>query len=35
MLREIDDNNSYLTVQKQYKRLAKKTIHKGTQKQIK
>lgn len=34
MLREIDDNNSYLTVQKQYKRLAKNPIHDGTQKQI-
>ena len=34
MLREIDDNNSILTVQKQYKRLYKKPIHKATQKQI-
>lgn len=34
MLREIDDNNSFLTVQKQYKRLAKNPIHEETQKQI-
>jgi len=34
MLKEIDDNNSYLTIQKQYKRLAKNPIHKETQKQI-
>jgi len=34
MLKEIDDNNSYLTVQKQYKRLAKSPIHDKTQKQI-
>lgn len=34
MLKEIDDNNSYLTVQKQYKRLAKKPIHEETKKKI-
>jgi len=34
ILREIDDNNSLLSVNKQYKRLSKKTIHEGTQKQI-
>ena len=34
MLKEIDDNNSILTVQKQYKRLAKNPMHDGTQKQI-
>ena len=34
MLKEIDDNNSILTIQKQYKRLAKNPIHEGTQKQI-
>ena len=34
LLREIDDNNSILTVQKQYKRLIKNPIHSGTQKQI-
>lgn len=34
MLREIDDNNSFLTVQKQYKRLAKNPIHEETQQQI-
>ena len=32
MLKEIDDNNSYLSVQKQYKRLAKNPIHEETQK---
>ncbi len=35
MLKEIDDNNSILTVQKQYKRLAKNPMHEGTQRQIK
>lgn len=35
ILREIDDNNSFMTVQKQYKRLAKNPVHKGTQEQIK
>ena len=35
MLKEIDDNNSYLTVQKQYKRLACNPMHEGTQAQIK
>ena len=34
MLKEIDDNNSFLTYQKQYKRLAKNPIHEGTQRQI-
>ena len=34
MLREVDDNNSYLTVQKQYVRLASTPIHKGTEDQI-
>jgi len=34
MLKEIDDNNSILTVQKQYKRLAKNPMHEGTQRQI-
>ena len=34
MLKEIDDNNSMITVQKQYKRLAKNPMHDGTQKQI-
>lgn len=34
MLREIDDDNSFLTVHKQYKRLAKNPIHEGTQKKI-
>ena len=34
MLKEIDDNNSILTVQKQYKRLAKNPIHEGTKKQV-
>lgn len=34
MLKEIDDNNSILTVQKQYKRLVKNPMHKGTQSQI-
>lgn len=34
MLKEIDDDNSLLTVQKQYKRLAKAPIHEGTQKKI-
>ena len=34
ILKEIDDNNSLLTVQKQYKRLAKDPIHEGTRKQI-
>jgi len=34
MLREVDDDNSYLTLQKQYKRLAKNPIHGETQKQI-
>ena len=34
MLKEIDDDNSYLTLQKQYKRLSKSPIHEGTQNQI-
>lgn len=34
ILREIDDNNSFLTYQKQYKRLASNPIHQETQKQI-
>ena len=34
MLKEIDDNNSCLTIQKQYKRLAKNPIHEAIQKQI-
>lgn len=34
MLREIDDNNSFLTVQKQYKRLTKQPIQTGIQKEI-
>lgn len=34
ILREIDDDNSFLTVQKQYKRLSKNPIHKETQQQI-
>lgn len=34
MLKEIDDNNSILTMQKQYKRLVDNPIHDGTQKQI-
>ena len=34
ILREVDDNNSYLKVKKQYKRLSQKPIHKETQKQI-
>ncbi len=34
ILREIDDNNSFLTYQKQYKRLANNPIDQGTQKQI-
>lgn len=34
LLREIDDNNSILTVQKQYKRLIKKPIHEGIKIQI-
>ena len=34
MLKEIDDTNSILTVQKQYKRLAKNPMHEGTQRQI-
>lgn len=34
LLREIDDNNSMLTIQKQYKRLVKNPIHEGTKKQI-
>lgn len=34
ILREIDDNNSFLTYQKQYKRLANNPIHQETQKQI-
>jgi len=34
MLKEIDDNNSILTVQKQYKRLAKNPMHEGIQRQI-
>ena len=34
ILKEIDDNNSILTAQKQYKRLAKNPMHEGTQKQI-
>ena len=34
MLKEIDDDNSFLTVQKQYKRLVKNPMHEETQKQI-
>ena len=34
MLREVDDDNSYLTVQKQYVRLASSPIHKCTEDQI-
>lgn len=34
MLKEIDDNNSLLTVQKQYKRLAQNPMHQGTQNEI-
>ncbi|MBQ8749266.1 MAG: hypothetical protein IJZ29_02195 [Clostridia bacterium] len=34
IMREIDDDNSFLSVQKKYKRLAKNPIHEGTQKQI-
>lgn len=34
MLKEIDDNNGFLTLQKQYKRLAKNPIHEGTRTQI-
>ena len=34
ILREVDDNNSILNVQKQYKRLVKQPIHKGTVQQI-
>lgn len=34
MLKEIDDNNSILTIKNQYKRLAKNPIHDGTKKQI-
>lgn len=34
MLKEIDDDNSLLNVQKQYKRLAKNPIHEGTKKQV-
>jgi len=34
ILKEIDDSNSILTVQKQYKRLANNPMHEGTQKQI-
>lgn len=34
MMREIDDVNSFLSIQKQYKRLAKNPMHEGTQKQI-
>lgn len=35
MMREIDDNNSIMTVQKQYKRLAKNPVHQETQDKIK
>ena len=35
IMREIGDNNSILNVQKQYRRLAKNPVHKGTQEQIK
>ena len=34
MLKEIDDKNSILTVQKQYKRLVKNPMHKETQNKI-
>ena len=34
-LGKIDDNNSILTIQKQYKRLVNKPMHKGTEQQIK
>ena len=34
IMREIDDDNSYLTIQKQYKRLANTPIHEGTKQQI-
>lgn len=34
ILREIDDDNSMMTLQKQYKRLAKQPIHKETQETI-
>ena len=34
ILREVDDENSIMTVQKQYKRLAQNPIHEGTEKQI-
>ena len=34
MLKEIDDDNSYLTVQKQYKRLVNAPMHQGTKQQI-
>lgn len=34
ILREIDDNNSIMTVQKQYKRLSQNPMHEGTEKQI-
>ena len=34
MIREIDDDNSYMTMQKQYKRLAKNPIHEDSQSQI-
>ena len=34
MLKEIDDNNSYLTVQKQYKRLVDSPVYEGVQQKI-
>lgn len=34
ILREVDDNNSYLTIKKQYKRLSQQPIHAGTKEQI-
>lgn len=35
ILKEIDDNNSILTVQKQYKRLASQPLHPVTEQKIK
>ena len=34
ILREVDDKNSIMTVQKQYRRLSQNPIHEGTEKQI-
>jgi len=35
MLREIDDDNSLMTVKKQYRRLARLPIHNATKQKIK